>query len=117
LALPGIKGTVWSITCWSPANGRLCPCRLGPHNGGRFFSGLTVDPDTPRETYQSSDPAAENEENLANTRMETYHAPSSCMACHANMANWRGPRFCPYPVGAPLARYFPGGTRFNSTIT
>ena len=41
------------------------------------------------------DPEAENKENLANTTMETYlqDAPSSCMSCHASLANARGRDF------------------------
>jgi hypothetical protein len=71
------------------------PLPPGPENDGRFFPGLTVDADTPRENYQSADPAAESVENLANTTMETYlqDAPSSCMSCHASVANARGRDF------------------------
>ena len=67
----------------------------GPQNDGTFFPGLTLNGDTPREPYQSDDPSRENEENMANTTMETYlqDAPSSCMACHASLANARGRDF------------------------
>ena len=94
-ALSGIKGTVWEHYMLVASQWPTLPVPPGPQNDGRFFPGLTVDPNTPRETYQSSDPAAENKENLANTTLETYlqDAPSSCMACHASLANARGRDF------------------------
>ncbi len=94
-ALPGIKGTVWEHYMLVANQWPTVPLPVGPQNDGRFFPGLTVDLDTPRETYQSSDPAAENKENLADTTWETYlqDAPSSCMACHASLANARGRDF------------------------
>jgi hypothetical protein len=94
-ALPGVKGTVWEHYMLVASQWPTAPVPAGPENDGRFFPGLAVDPDTPRETYQSADPAAENKENLANTTMETYQqdAPSSCMSCHASLANARGRDF------------------------
>ncbi len=94
-SLPGIKGTVWQHYMLVASQWPTTPVPAGPDNDGRFFPGLAVDPDTPRETYQSADAAAENKENLANTTMETYlqDAPSSCMSCHATLANARGRDF------------------------
>ncbi len=94
-ALPGIKGTPWEHYMLVASQWPTMPEPPGPQNDGRFFPGLTVDPDTPKENYQSADPAAEGKENLANTTMETFlqDAPSSCMACHASLANARGRDF------------------------
>ncbi len=94
-ALPGVKGTVWEHYMLVASQWPTVPVPLGPENDGRFFPGLAADPDTPRENYQSGDPAAEDKENLANTTMETYlqDAPSSCMSCHARLANSRGRDF------------------------
>ena len=93
--LPGIKGTVWEHYMLVASQWPTMPVPPEPQNDGRFFPGLTVDPDIPKENYQSSDAAAENKENLANTTMETYlqDAPSSCMSCHASVANARGRDF------------------------
>ena len=92
---PGIKGTVWEHYMLVASQWPTVPLPVRPQNDGRFFPGLTVDPNTPRENYQSSDAASENKENLVNTTMETYlqDAPSSCMACHASLANSRGRDF------------------------
>jgi hypothetical protein len=94
-AIAGIKGTVWEHYMLVASQWPTMPNPPGPQNDGRFFPGLTVDPNTPKENYQSTDPAAEGKENLANTTMETYlqDAPSSCMACHASVANARGRDF------------------------
>ncbi len=94
-ALPGIKGTVWEHYMLVASQWPTMPAPPGPQNDGRFFPGLTVDPNTPKENYQSSNDAAEGEENLVNTTMETYlqDAPSSCMSCHAGVANSRGRDF------------------------
>ena len=94
-ALPGVKGTVFEHYMLVASQWPTVPVPPGPQNDGRFFPGLTVDPNTPRENYQSPDAAGENKENLANTTMETYlqDPPSSCMACHASLANARGRDF------------------------
>jgi hypothetical protein len=93
--LPGVKGTVWEHYMLVASQWPTVPLPVGPQNDGGFFPGLTVDPNTPRENYQSSDAAGENKENLANTTLETYlqDAPSSCMSCHASLANARGRDF------------------------
>ncbi len=94
-ALPGIKGTVWEHYMLVVSQWPTVPNPPGPRNDGTYFPGLTLSPDKPREPYQSDDPSRENKENLANTTMETYlqDAPSSCMACHASVANARGRDF------------------------
>ena len=94
-ALPGVKGTVWEHYMLVASQWPTVPVPAGPGNDGRFFPGLAVDPDTPRENYQSADAAAEDKENLVNTTMETYlqDAPSSCMSCHAKVANAHGRDF------------------------
>ena len=94
-ALPGVKGTVWEHYMLVASQWPTVPLPAGPDNDGRFFPGLAVNPDTPRENYQSADAAAESKENLVNTTMETYlqDAPSSCMSCHAKVANARGRDF------------------------
>ena len=94
-ALPGIKGTVWERYMLVASQWPTVPLPPGPQNDGSFFPGLPPNRDTPRENYQSDDPARESEENLVNTTMETYlqEAPSSCMACHAIVANARGRDF------------------------
>ena len=71
-ALPGVKGTVWEHYMLVASQWPTVPVPAGPDNDGRFFPGLAVDPDTPRENYQSADAAAESKENLVNTTMETY---------------------------------------------
>ena len=67
----------------------------GPANDGSSSPGLTVDPDTPRENYQSSDADKAPQENLVNTTMETYfqEEPSSCMSCHHSVSNAHGRDF------------------------
>ncbi len=94
-ALPGIKGTVWEHYMLVASQWPTVPRPVGPQNDGTFFPGLTLNRDTPRENYQTDDPSRENKENLANTTMETYlqDAPSSCMSCHASLANARGRDF------------------------
>ena len=94
-ALPGIKGTVWEHYMLVASQWPTMPNPPGPQNDGRFFPGLTVDKDTPKENYQSTDPSTEGTENLANTTLETFlqDAPSSCMACHSSVANARGRDF------------------------
>src|SRR5271166_433820 len=94
-ALPGVKGTVWEHYMLVASQWPTVTNPRGPQNDGRFFPGLTLSPGVPREPYQSDDPSRENKENLANTTMETYlqDAPSSCMACHASLANARGRDF------------------------
>jgi len=93
--LPGIRGTVWEHYMLVASQWPTAPNPPGPKNDGTYFPGLTLSPDTPREPYQSEDPSLENKENLANTTVETYlqDAPSSCMACHASLANARGRDF------------------------
>jgi hypothetical protein len=93
--LPGVKGTVWEHYMLVASQWPTVTNPRGPQNDGTYFPGLTLRPDVPREPYQSDDPTRENKENLANTTMETYlqDAPSSCMACHANVANVRGRDF------------------------
>jgi hypothetical protein len=94
-ALPGIKGTVFEHYMLVATQWPTVPNPRGPQNDGTYFPGLTVGRDVPREPYQSDDPSLENKGNLANTTMETYlqDAPSSCMACHAGLANARGRDF------------------------
>ena len=94
-ALPGVEGTAWEHYMLVASQWPTVPNPPGPQNDGTFFPGLTLSPDTPREPYQSDDPSRENKENLANTTIETYlqDAPSSCMACHASLANARGRDF------------------------
>ena len=94
-ALPGIKATVWEHYMLVASQWPTMRLPSGPENDGRFFPGLTVDANTPKENYQSTDAATEGTENLANTTMETYlqDAPSSCMSCHASVANARGRDF------------------------
>ncbi len=94
-ALPGVKGTVWEHYMLVASQWPTVTNPRGPQNDGTYFPGLTLSPGVPREPYQSDDPSRENKENLANTTMETYlqDAPSSCMACHASLANARGRDF------------------------
>ncbi len=94
-ALPGVKGTVWEHYMLVASQWPTVTRPVGPVNDGTYFPGLTLEPGTPREPYQSDDPSRENNENLSNTTMETYlqDAPSSCMSCHANLANARGRDF------------------------
>jgi hypothetical protein len=94
-ALPGIKGTVWEHYMLVASQWPTVTHPMGPENDGTYFPGLTLSPGAPREPYQSDDPSRENKENMANTTMETYlqDAPSSCMACHASLANARGRDF------------------------
>jgi len=94
-ALPGVKGTVWEHYMLVASQWPTAPNPPGPQNDGTYFPGLTLSADTPREPYQSDDPSLENKENLANTTIETYlqDAPSSCVACHASLANARGRDF------------------------
>ena len=91
-ALPGIKGTVWEHYMLVATQWPTVPNPPGPKNDGTYFPGLTVAPGDPREPYQSDDPSLEGRKNLANTTIETYlqDPPSSCMACHASIANARG---------------------------
>ena len=94
-ALPGIKGTVWEHYMLVASQWPTFTNPTGPENDGLYFPGLTVDPDTPRENYQSSDADKAPKENLLNTTMETYFQdlPSSCMACHHAVSNARGRDF------------------------
>jgi hypothetical protein len=94
-ALPGIRGTVWEHYMLVASQWPTVPRPVGPQNDGTFFPGLTLNRDMPRENYQTDDPSRENKENLANTTMETYlqDAPSSCMSCHASLANAHGRDF------------------------
>ncbi len=94
-ALPGIKGTVWERYMLVATQWPTVTQPPGPQNDGRFFPGLTVDPDTPRENYQSTDADKPPKENLANTTLETYfqEEPSSCMSCHHAVSNARGHDF------------------------
>jgi hypothetical protein len=94
-ALPGVKGTVWESYMLVASQWPTVTQPPGPQNDGTYFPGLTLDPDTPREPYQSSDAAADPNENLVNTTIETYlqEAPSSCMACHHAVSNARGRDF------------------------
>ena len=107
-ALPGVKGTVWEHYMLVASQWPTLPVPAGPDNDGQFFPGLAVQPDTPRENYQSTDEAAATRENLVNTTMETYlqDAPSSCMSCHAKVANARGRDFAGILAG--LGRRAPG---------
>ena len=90
-----LKGTVWEHYMLVASQWPTVPVPPGPDNDGRFFPGLAVDPDTPRDNYQTADAASEDKENLVNTTMETYlqDAPSSCMSCHAKVANAHGRDF------------------------
>ena len=54
-ALPGIKGTVWEHYMLVASQWPTVTQPPGPANDGSYFPGLTVDPDAPRENYQSSD--------------------------------------------------------------
>jgi hypothetical protein len=94
-ALPAIKGTVWEHYMLVASQWPTVTNPRGPENDGGYFPGFTVDPDKPRENYQSSGPAGDVTDNMANTTMETYlqDAPSSCMSCHAAVANARGRDF------------------------
>ncbi len=91
-ALPGVKGTIWERYMLVASQWPTTPVPFGPENNGGFFPGLAVDPAAPHEAYQSDDPAEAEKENLANTTLETYlqATPSSCMSCHASVANARG---------------------------
>ena len=92
--LNGVRGTVWEHYMLVASQWPTQPVPAGPENDGHFFPGLTVDRDTPRENYESADPAAEGKENLANTTLETFlQDASSCMSCHASVANARGRDF------------------------
>ena len=94
-ALPGIKGTVWEHYMLVASQWPTVTQPPGPANDGSYFPGLTVDPDTPRENYQSSDADKAPQENLVNTTMETYfqEEPSSCMSCHHSVSNAHGRDF------------------------
>ena len=98
-ALPGIKGTVWEHYMLVATQWPTTPNPPGPQNDGGLFPGLAVDPDTPSENYQSTDPAAQAKENLVNTTLETYlQDGASCMACH-RISNARGRDFVGYLAG------------------
>src|SRR5271168_3944999 len=103
-ALPGIKGTVWEHYMLVASQWPTLTNPAGPQNDGTYFPGLTLSPGVPREPYQSDDPSRENKENLSNTTMVTYlqDAPSSCMACHASLANARGRDFVGHPLRVAL---------------
>jgi hypothetical protein len=94
-ALPGIKGTVWEHYMLVASQWPTVTQPPGPANDGSYFPGLTVDPDTPRENYQSWDADKVPRENLVNTTMETYfqEEPSSCMSCHHSVSNAHGRDF------------------------
>lgn len=94
-ALPEIRGTVWAnymlvVTQWPTV-----PQPVGPLNDGRFFPGMSADPNTPAEPYQRVGDMSALNQNLANTTMETYvqDAPASCMACHHVVSNALGRDF------------------------
>jgi hypothetical protein len=91
-ALPGVKGTVWEHYMLVATQWPTVTQPPGPQNDGSYFPGLTLDPNTPREPYQSSDAERDPKENLVNTTMETYlqEPPSSCMSCHNSVSNARG---------------------------
>ena len=93
--LPGIKGTVWQHYMLVASQWPTVTQPPGPANDGRYFPGLTLDPDAPREPYQSSDAEKAPKENLVNTTMETYfqEEPSSCMSCHHAVSNAHGRDF------------------------
>ncbi len=92
--LNGVRGTVWEHYMLVASQWPTQPVPPGPENDGHFFPGLTVDRNTPRENYETADPAAEGKENLANTTLETFlQDASSCMSCHASVANARGRDF------------------------
>ena len=94
-ALPGVKGTVWEHYMLVASQWPTVIQPQGPENNGGYFPGLTVDPEAPRENYQSTDADKPPKENLANTTMETYfqEEPASCMSCHHAVANARGRDF------------------------
>ena len=81
-ALPGIKGTIWSHYMLVATQWPTVIRPESPDNDGRYFPGLTMDRNAPRESYQSSGDAPEPDINLANVTMETFlqDNPSSCAA-------------------------------------
>ena len=94
-ALPEIRGTVWAnymlvVTQWPTV-----PLPNSPKNDGRYFPGMSADPNSPVENYQQTAGPAEANQNFANTTMETYaqDAPSSCMSCHHAVSNASGRDF------------------------
>lgn len=91
-ALPGIKGTIWSHYMLVATQWPTVIRPESPDNDGRYFPGLTMDRNAPRESYQSSGDAPEPDFNLANVTMETFlqDNPASCAACHQAVANSRG---------------------------
>jgi hypothetical protein len=94
-AAPGVRGTVWEHYMLVAAQWPTVPQPPGPQNNGGYFPGLSVDPDTPRENYQTTDADKPTKENLVNTTIETYfqEEPSSCMACHHAVSNAHGRDF------------------------
>jgi hypothetical protein len=94
-ALPEIRGTVWShymlvITQW-PTITRP----ESPSNDGAYFPGTPADKNAPVEVYQLPENGGIQDQNLANTTMETYlqDSPASCMACHHAVSNAFGRDF------------------------
>ncbi len=100
-ALPGVKGTVWEHYMLVAAQWPTVTQPPEPQNDGRYFPGLTLDPNTPREPYQSSDADEAPKENLVNTTLETYFQDqtSSCMSCHDSVSNARGFDFVGFLAG------------------
>jgi hypothetical protein len=94
-AAPGVRGTVWEHYMLVAAQWPTVPQPPGPENNGGYFPGLSVDSDTPRENYQTTDADKPPKENLVNTTIETYfqEEPSSCMACHHAVSNAHGRDF------------------------
>jgi hypothetical protein len=94
-ALPGIKGTVWEHYMLVASQWPTVTHPADPQNDGAYFPGLTLQPDTASENYQSSDPDGAPKENLVNTTIETYlqDPPSSCMSCHQAVSNALGRDF------------------------
>jgi len=94
-ALPEIKGTVFEHYMLVASQWPTVTQPPRPDNDGRYFPGLSLDPNTPREPYQTVEGQPAVDENLVNTTLETYaqDPPSSCMACHNAVSNARGRDF------------------------
>src|SRR5262249_16375183 len=96
-ATPGIKGTVWENYMLVADQWPTSVDPPAPANNGAFFPGGKPALDGP-DDYKS---VAKDEENLANTTMETYFqdAPSSCMSCHQSVSNAKGGDFVGFLAG------------------
>ena len=94
-ALPEIRGTVWANYMLVASQWPTAPLPNGPNNDGRYFPGMSADPNSPMENYQQAAGPVEANQNVANTTMETYaqDAPASCMSCHHVVSNALGRDF------------------------